>query len=495
MPIAPDNYLVLKAGTFDLVNGAGPDGLKREFTSLAAAPLPTVTIYFHGGLVDLASGEAQAGLLNQPFLTAQSSPVFLIWETGIKEVLENSLPSIFSEDIFQRILRRVTQFVKGKLDKTLEPAGMKAVTPLPLTREDEIQTAISTAQMTGGVMFPGTPIDQLPADESLTPVESAQIQQEIENDVQLQIQAQQIANTRQEPAAATAKGAAVRGARTTLMDPDVLDDITPAAPGQKGLLSMASLAIHIVKVVTHIIERFAKHRDHGTYLTIIEEVLREFYVGNAGKFIWDGIKKEVDEAFDVTQAGGAAALVDRINALWTGGVKPRITLVGHSAGAIYVARLLKELDAKLPPDFTVDVVFIAPACTFAVFSSALNQAKNRIAHLRIFGMGDPLEMKNAIAGPIYPASLLYFVSGVLEDESDTPILGMQRFYTLPVYAAGFPDIQSVKVFTPLTLPRAFAWADINQGAGANCDMHSHGGWITDAPATLASVLSVVQNGF
>ena len=494
MPIAPDNYLVLRDGKFDLTNGAGAAGLDREFTTLSKAPFPGVTIYFHGGLVDLASGEGQANTLNPLILQQRSSPAFLVWETGIKEVLENSLPSIFSEDIFQRILRRVTQFVKAKLDKSMLPAGVKAVTPLTLTREDEIQRAINVAQTTG-VMFAATPIDQLAPDDALTPMEKAQIQTEIQADLQLQIQAQQIANTRREPTAPTAKGAAVRGATVTLMDPDILDDVAPAKPGEKGLLSMAMLAVHIVKVVERIIERFVKHRDHGAYLTIIEEILREFYVGNAGKFVWDGIKKEVDEAFGAANDCGGAALVDHINTLWTGGVKPRITLIGHSAGAIYVSRLLKELDLKLPPDFTVDLVFIAPACTFTVFAGAMNQAKKRITHLRVFGMGDPLEMKNAIAGPIYPASLLYFVSGVLEDESDTPILGMQRFYTLPVYAAGFPDIQAVKAFTPLTIPNAFAWADINQGPGANCDMHSHGGWITEAPATLASVLAVVQNGF
>jgi hypothetical protein len=84
---------------------------------------------------------------------------------------------------------------------------------------------------------------------------------------------------------------------------------------------------------------------------------------------------------------------------------------------------------------------------------------------------------------------------VLEDESDEPILGMQRFYTFPVYASGFPYIVSIKTFAPLTLPLAFAWSNVTQGAAANCDMHSHGGWITQAPETLASVREIVRLGF
>jgi hypothetical protein len=493
MAIAPDNCIVLSAGKFDLANGAGSAGIEREFKFLKTAPFPSVTIYFHGGLVDLASGESHASMLNTFFAADQSSPVFLIWETGIKEVVKQNLPAIFNEAIFQRILRRVAQFVKGKLDKSLLPAVTRGISPLQLMREDQIQAELNAAQ-TGRVMFAQTPVAQFAPAETLTPAERTQIEIEIQDDLQLQIQAQHIANSREAPIAA-AKGAIVPGATVTLMDPDVLDDIAPAQPGAKGVLSVVTLAAHIVKVVARVIERFARHRDHGTYLTINEEILREFYVGNAGKFIWDGIKKEVDQAFGTTADCGGASLVNQIRALWTGGVKPRITLIGHSAGSIYVSQLLKELDAKMPADLKVDVVFIAPACTFTVFADALKQATGRIAHLHIFGMGDPLEMENAIAGPLYPASLLYFVSGVLENESDEPILGMQRFYTFPVYTAGFPNIASVKAFAPLTLPLAFGWADFTQGPGANCDMHSHGGWITDAPRTLESVREIVRIGF
>jgi hypothetical protein len=32
-----------------------------------------------------------------------------------------------------------------------------------------------------------------------------------------------------------------------------------------------------------------------------------------------------------------------------------------------------------------------------------------------------------IAGPLFPSSLLYFVSGVLEDHRDEPLVGMERY--------------------------------------------------------------------
>jgi YD repeat-containing protein len=314
MAIAPDNYIVLRSGKFDSANGAGTEGITREFVSLKAAPFPSLTTYFHGGLVSLSSGEAQANQLNTTFLSGKSSPLFVIWETGLLEVVGQNLPAIFNEAIFQRILRRVAQFVKGKLDKSLLPSATRAITPLQLVHEDQIQAEINIAQ-TGGVMFASTPVDQVAPNETLTPIEQAQIQNKIQNDIQLQIQAQQIANSRQD-STVVARGAAVQGSTVTLMDPAVLDDIAPAAPGAKGILSIATLALHIVKVVTRIIERFADHRDHGAYLTISEEILREFYIGNAGKFIWDGIKKEVDEAFGATSDCGGTSLVNQIGC-WT----------------------------------------------------------------------------------------------------------------------------------------------------------------------------------
>ena len=44
-------------------------------------------------------------------------------------------------------------------------------------------------------------------------------------------------------------------------------------------------------------------------------------------------------------------------------------------------------------------------------------------------MTDELEQADRLIPVIYPHSLLYFVSGVLEDEADKPLLGMERYLT------------------------------------------------------------------
>jgi hypothetical protein len=278
------------------------------------------------------------------------------------------------------------------------------------------------------------------------------------------------------------------------MSPDVLDEVAPVEEGTKGLISTVMLAKHVVVIVGNVISRLAKQRGHGVYLTIVEEVLREFYVRNAGKFLWDGMKKEVDEAFGFAADCGGTAFVSQLKNLWNQGVRPQITLVGHSAGSIYVSRLLKELDRELPADFKVNVIFLAPACTIAVFADAIKFAGKRIQGLRIFGMGDAIELKDAIVGVLYPASLLYFVSGVLEDQRDMPLLGMERYYRQPYEGAGFEDLAYARAFDFMARKNALVWSDAAQGDGISCDMHSHGGWV-DAAATRASVLSILKKGY
>ncbi len=491
----PDNYIVLRSGRFDSENGAGAPGLARAFSHIATTKPSGLVIYLHGGLVSRETGEAAASTLNPLFVGSGASPLFLIWETGVTEVIDQNVTEIFNEEIFKRIVRRVTQFVKGKLDKSTATgfAIAKSVVDLPLPREDLIKTELDKAAQ-GDQMFADVALDQFPSDDKLSPDEEQQIRAEIESDGALELLAQQIANSRQILSEVAARDITARGSIKSLMSPEVLDDIAPVEEGSKGLLSMAMLAKHVVVVVGAVIWRFAKRRDHGIYLTIVEEISREFYARNAGKFLWDGIKNEVDEAFGIENDCGGTALVKALTELWTNGVKPQVTLVGHSAGAIYVSRLLKELNAKLPADFKVNVIFIAPACTFPIFAEALDAAGHRVAGLRIFGMADRLELEDAIAGRLYPASLLYFVSGVLENERDMPLLGMQRYYAPPYEGVGFEAIALVRAFSPLTRKNAFVWAEVSEGDGANCDMTSHGGWIQE-PATRASVLYIVKNGF
>jgi hypothetical protein len=498
------NNIVLSAGKFD-PGGDGLAGLKTLFAQIGSEKPQRLVIHFHGGLVSREQGERDAAELSQQYALTGAKPLFVIWETGWMEVISQKLPRIFQEDIFKRILRRVTQFVEGKLEKELGPEGGKGIDDeLTLPFEQEVQAEIDKGR-TGDQMFSDLPVDQLssevasgPDESSLSPAERQQIQVEIANDTQLQEQVLSIVQSREPATQASSKGEYAIPV-TSLIDEEKLNEIAPlqtppGAPAPKAILSTIKLGKSIAVIVGAVIWRFAKKRDHGPYLTIVEEIMREFYVRAAGRFLWQGMKDEVDEAFQAGEDYGGTALAMSLDEMWKSGIKPQVTLVGHSAGSIYIARLLKELDAKLPGDFTVSVILIAPACTFKVLADSLKDAGKRIAGLRIFGMRDLVERSDAIVPLVYPASLLYFVSGVLEDDRDEPLVGMQRYYAGPYANAGFDDIASVKTFIYLQREHAFAWALASGAFGANCDMKSHGGWIR-ADQTRESVLYIIKNGY
>jgi hypothetical protein len=141
----------------------------------------------------------------------------------------------------------------------------------------------------------------------------------------------------------------------------------------------------------------------------------------------------------------AARLLNEIDRIWKAGSRPRIVLVGHSAGTVYICNLLKKAAAILPAEIGFEVIFLAPACTFKLLDSALQEAGDRIRSFRSYGLKDAIERKDAIFPPLYLYSLLYFVSGLLEDEVDGPLVGMERFssQTLNFDKASCPEIERV----------------------------------------------------
>ena len=511
MDTIQDHLIILRDGKVDTANGTSPQTMDNMFAQLRTALPKKIVIHFHGGLVDRAAGIGAATAVKPGYEAAGAHPLFFIWESGWREVLEQKLPSIFQEDIFKNILTRVTQFAKAKVDKATETGTSMGIDDLPLPKETPIRTELKVPS-DGQEPFADVDPSVIPESDELTDDERKMFIEKMKNDTSLEVIGQKVANSVQTPeeeaGQGTAKAATIRGATETLMDPDVLREITNVGDAEKGearsVFSAATLAARAAQVLERVISRFARRRDHGFYLTIVEEILRGFYVGNAGKFMWDGMKSDIVDAFGSTADCGGAQFLACLQKVWTDpaawspAAKPVLTLVGHSAGAIYACNFLKEVEArKLPADVKFNLILIAPACTFGVLADALKAAGNRVAALRVFGMSDELERKNALVPAVpllYPSSLLYFVSGILEDESDTPLVGMARFWE-GIYTNGkFPEIDYVvngDFFKPKT---SRIWALSSGGNGLNCDMSTHGGW-AQAPETLKSVQYILSKGY
>jgi hypothetical protein len=152
--------------------------------------------------------------------------------------------------------------------------------------------------------------------------------------------------------------------------------------------------------------------------------------------------------------------------------KVRLHLIGHSAGSIAHAYIIKRL-SKLGWKFET-VNFMAPAVRVDVFQDCIVPAlrNGKVKRLNQFHLSDDVEQKDPTCKPIlgYARSLLYLVSQSFEGGVKTPILGMQKYFN----ALG-------------NLPNMRAWA----APGAQSKSVTHGGFDDDA-TTMASVISLIK---
>jgi hypothetical protein len=169
----------------------------------------------------------------------------------------------------------------------------------------------------------------------------------------------------------------------------------------------------------------------------LEPIARIF----TGKASWDEMKENAMLA-STREEGGAAIVAGLIRRLLASGVKvPRIHLVGHSAGSIFLAYLLNELtrpaeDGSAGASIETCTLW-APACTTQLFRETYVPAirAGRIRNFALFTLTDDAERDDHCAN-IYRKSLLYLVSNAFEekwrvpvikgDSSGEPLLGLER---------------------------------------------------------------------
>jgi predicted chitinase len=150
-----------------------------------------------------------------------------------------------------------------------------------------------------------------------------------------------------------------------------------------------------------------------------------------GKSAWDEMKQNALAASD---PGGAAVLVaDQLKALAKKMPNLEIHMVGHSAGSILLAPVVKLLNDR---GLKVETCTLwAPACTVELFRSTYLPAmqKGTLGKLAVFALNDKTERDDNCA-KIYNKSLLYLVSAAFEKQSriplfreGEPLLGMERW--------------------------------------------------------------------
>jgi len=499
MAITECHCMILKNGKIS----ADHEGLRdfgNFFQNLASQPeRGPLVLHFHGGLVSREHGlKIAKNLTSSCYGPAGAQSVFFVWESHPLETIRNNLGEIAGEPLFRLILKHVSQFAKAKIEEKYNTRGQRLELPSDATVWDEIDLLQQEK-----LPFSSIDTTALSPSASLSSEQSDQFEERLRSDNRFNIETQKIAAALLPGNQADTRSGRIKASTTTLMSPSVLDEIRreAATPEDRGILSTARIIKGSLTILKNVIVRFAGRRDHGFFPTIVEEVLRELYLANAGTFIWDLMKKDTQDAFegfgtaDANLYGGTEFL-RQLSLAWTEGCRPRIVLVGHSTGAIFICNLLKASDDQgLPADIRFDTIFSAPAVRFDLFADTLVHHADRIRGFRTFGMSDELEQSDKLLGILYPRSLLYLVSGILEREVDCPLVGMQRYYSKTNHFDQDSNSSIKRVIDYLDADRnRSVWSSSDRGPGLSSRSIRHGDFDND-PATLSSLQTILQRGF
>lgn len=204
-----------------------------------------------------------------------------------------------------------------------------------------------------------------------------------------------------------------------------------------------------------------------------------------GKSAWDEMKQNALAASD--PGGAAVRVADHLKALARKLPGLEIHMVGHSAGSILLApvvRLLTDRGLKVET-----CTLWAPACTVELFRSAYLPAmqKGTLGKMAVFALSDKTERDDNCA-KIYNKSLLYLVSAAFEKVSriplfreGEPILGMERWIDADLRRT-FESLGAELVLAPNNAP-----ADSQSASGA---MH-HGDFDDDEKTVMSTFRRIV----
>jgi hypothetical protein len=496
-PVAQDYSYIIETGKDGVLDENTPRSHVEDVCQRAVQSGKPVVLHLHGGLV---SRKSAYGIVNhlQPLYVAEGFfPIFIVWRTGLLDAVKNA-EELVHRPLFQRLL---VGLLKHLVARYGGPSG-KSLGPGNEPDDAQIEEQLAKRQV-GEV--PYKDVTPQPDNEEMSDKERDALLKSVTSDEELR-KAWELEVEAPE---------AVPGGKGLGMDDDVRNEAMHEfeKPQGKAILSGALLARHAVAITARVIKRFFNHRDHGLHTTIVEEILRELYLDKIGTEVWQFMKQDSADTFDreghTPERGGwllmrlMGEVVKQRQA--AGQSLPIVSIVGHSAGCIYAGNLLSYLyQARLAttspwngiPFQLNKLVFLAPAATCKMLAAVLmkHDAAPLFQTFRMYSLADTDEKGYYEIAVLYPGSLLYIISGLLESEDDEgtgdmPLVGMQR-YARPTDP--FTELEVIKVWQFLkSKPKQLVWSGENGGPGLNCDSKTHGAF-DDSPKTVNSFLHFLK---
>lgn len=399
-------------GELNWIN-VGPDGTFRAsgdhhttqkqvddiFSHLNQLENKKLVIHLHGGLVNELDGMETAKLMEPVYSDAQAHALTFVWETGFWETLKDDWLDIAKDS---KLLQKVMSYAAEKVLGTVVPGLAKG--PGSKTKGKEVASDPSLASQYDKDV--AAYCDGISDAELIGFRDAVAMELELEtvDDVELK---------------------------------ELLDD--GEVTRKKGLASIR-FAWFVAKIAYRVFKRTRAGTDHGWYASLIEEALHELGVASIGKSVWDSMKNKsltmwadspAGASFEEMNAGNV--FLRKLNELMNAHPDFTVDVVGHSAGAIACMNMLNAIDELGLGHIKIrNVAFLAPAARMEMFDEAIINASSRFESFRMFTMRDELEAEDTLVGDwdvLYPRSLLYFISGVLEGGTDEALIGLERHFS------------------------------------------------------------------
>ena len=348
------NAIYLRDGRYDEMTR---DDVAKAFLAFSHSGKDRLALFFHGGLVSKKGGMNGAAQQYQAYHDV-SYPYFFVWQAGIWEVLGHHLPSIFADTLFRSVTNNARVVVADSLN--LPEATPELLNVALLSHRDDPLANVSLSEEQRASLSITT--DDI--DRFILGVTSDDAVRGVIADV-----------ARRNAATAESTRERVQPIVSSIRrgDNHYLNDITRSAVGAAywsvapqpvgatdaqvmalpleptAILNAVSTFAHLASgIFVNIVKRFRAGRDHGVVCTIVEEVLRTLYLARFGTSIWEEMKKETEDAFGAdSSAFGGTAVIEEVCALIRARPSLKVTLVGHSTGAVYIGNFLRHVDEAL----------------------------------------------------------------------------------------------------------------------------------------------------
>lgn len=469
------------------------------------APGSKLHLHLHGGLVPEASGEATARAWSSSADLKRGdgwNEAYVVWRTGLLESIRTNWPDLWKNDrLYQALVRSLLRFcaeklfghLNGGLGRGSAADLLNAVHMAPVNRtlpspppdwERELQQLKSSGALDFG---PGSSEADLSKEFVMT-FEADPDHATIVNE----LNAVFVGQGGRGAAGATSSGSLIfdRLSRSVKEDVELRE-----AEGRGFVTSAAFLAQHAFAIGRRAVGRFRSATDHGLWATVVEEVCRELYGDIVGAAVWGGMKNDARQHFEPNGAGLALlkAIPDDCH----------LVVTAHSAGAIFASEMIKAIAAE-KRSLKLDLIFMAPAVRVDLFAEALEVGASSIGRFRMYTMSTEAELADPVLGHewsgIYPHSLLYLISGLLEEESGkafvaAPLLGLHRYHRpLGVSYDDRQRLASERVQNFLNNGEhmlVYSPSQNGVGAGLGSSAISHGAFDSDA-LTLRSIATFMR---